>query len=108
MKLKEPAAAATRLPRPGLLAVPAMRGARQRHAADRVRRASPAGCSSRAKSSWARAAGEFFPVLEGLAEGERVVTRGGFLIDSQFQITGHPSLFYPGGLQPRRATSMGR
>jgi len=27
-----------------------------------------------------------------------VVTRGGFLIDSQFQITGHPSLFYPGGL----------
>lgn len=43
-------------------------------------------------------AGEFFPVLRGLAEGERVVTRGGFLIDSQFQITGHPSLFYPGGL----------
>lgn len=41
---------------------------------------------------------EFFPVLTGLAEGERVVTRGGFLIDSQFQITGHPSLFYPGGL----------
>jgi Cu(I)/Ag(I) efflux system membrane fusion protein len=41
---------------------------------------------------------EFFPVLKGLAEGERVVTRGGFLIDSQFQITGHPSLFYPGGL----------
>jgi Cu(I)/Ag(I) efflux system membrane fusion protein len=43
-------------------------------------------------------AGEFFPVLSGLTEGERVVTRGGFLIDSQFQITGHPSLFYPGGL----------
>jgi Cu(I)/Ag(I) efflux system membrane fusion protein len=43
-------------------------------------------------------AGEFFPVLEGLAEGDRVATRGGFLIDSQFQITGHPSLFYPGGL----------
>jgi Cu(I)/Ag(I) efflux system membrane fusion protein len=42
--------------------------------------------------------GAFFPVLEGLAEGEHVVTRGGFLIDSQFQITGHPSLFYPGGL----------
>ncbi len=42
--------------------------------------------------------GGFFPVLDGLAEGERVVTRGGFLIDSQFQITGHPSLFYPGGL----------
>lgn len=43
-------------------------------------------------------AGEFFPVLKGIAEGERVVTRGGFLIDSQFQIAGHPSLFYPGGL----------
>jgi hypothetical protein len=42
--------------------------------------------------------GGFFPVLDGLVEGERVVTRGGFLIDSQFQITGHPSLFYPGGL----------
>jgi Cu(I)/Ag(I) efflux system membrane fusion protein len=42
--------------------------------------------------------GAFFPVLAGLAEGEHVVTRGGFLIDSQFQITGHPSLFYPGGL----------
>ncbi len=43
-------------------------------------------------------AGEHFAVLDGLVEGERVVTRGGFLIDSQFQITGHPSLFYPGGL----------
>jgi len=43
-------------------------------------------------------AGELFPVLSGLSEGEHVVTRGGFLIDSQFQITGHPSLFYPGGL----------
>ncbi|MGQ9651934.1 MAG: efflux RND transporter periplasmic adaptor subunit [Phycisphaerae bacterium] len=42
--------------------------------------------------------GDFFPVLKGLVEGERVVTRGGFLIDSQFQITGHPSLYYPGGL----------
>ena len=43
-------------------------------------------------------AGEHYLVLKGLDEGERVVTRGGFLIDSQFQITGHPSLFYPGGL----------
>ena len=41
--------------------------------------------------------GEWFPVLRGVDEGERVVTRGGFLIDSQFQITGRPSLFYPGG-----------
>ena len=43
-------------------------------------------------------AGEYYPVLHGLAEGERVVTRGGFLIDSQFQISGRPSLLYPGGL----------
>jgi len=43
--------------------------------------------------------GGFFPVLDGVAEGEQVVTRGGFLIDSQFQITGLPSLFYPGGLR---------
>lgn len=42
-------------------------------------------------------AGGFFPVLKGLSEGELVATRGGFLIDSQFQITGHPSLFHPGG-----------
>ena len=42
-------------------------------------------------------AAEFFPVIKGVAEGERVATRGGFLIDSQFQIAGHPSLFYPGG-----------
>lgn len=40
----------------------------------------------------------FFPVLKGLDEGDRVVTRGGFLVDSQFQISGQPSLFYPGGL----------
>jgi Cu(I)/Ag(I) efflux system membrane fusion protein len=42
-------------------------------------------------------AGAYFPVLAGLAAGERVVVRGGFLIDSQFQITGHPSLLHPGG-----------
>lgn len=42
--------------------------------------------------------GGYFPVLKGLEEGERVVSRGGFLVDSQFQITGHSSLFYPGGL----------
>ncbi len=47
--------------------------------------------------------GEFFQVLKGVAEGERVATRGGFLIDSQFQITGHPSLFYPGGLMGGQA-----
>jgi multidrug efflux pump subunit AcrA (membrane-fusion protein) len=43
-------------------------------------------------------AGGYYPVLNGLEVGERVVTRGNFLIDSQFQVTGHPSLLYPGGL----------
>jgi Cu(I)/Ag(I) efflux system membrane fusion protein len=42
--------------------------------------------------------GDFYSILKGLRDGERVVTRGGFLVDSQFQITGHSSLFYPGGL----------
>ena len=43
-------------------------------------------------------AGEYYPVIEGLKPGERVVTRGNFLIDSQFQIAGKPSLLYPEGL----------
>jgi Cu(I)/Ag(I) efflux system membrane fusion protein len=42
-------------------------------------------------------AGDFFPVLEGLAAGDRVVVRGNFLIDSQCQVTGKPSLLYPQG-----------
>jgi len=40
-------------------------------------------------------AGDFYPVLEGLAEGDRVVVRGNFLLDSQFQISGKPSLLSP-------------
>jgi Cu(I)/Ag(I) efflux system membrane fusion protein len=39
-------------------------------------------------------AGDFYPVLDGLQEGDRVVVRGNFLLDSQFQIAGLPSLFY--------------
>ncbi len=42
-------------------------------------------------------AGEYFPVLAGLEEGQRVVSRGNFLLDSQFQITGKMSLLYPEG-----------
>jgi len=52
-------------------------------------------------------AGAYYPVLSGLVAGERVVTRGNFLIDSQFQITGHPSLFYPGGLHAAPAHTHG-
>jgi len=43
-------------------------------------------------------AGDFYPVLAGLAEGERIVVHGAFLIDSQAQIEGRPSLLYPRGL----------
>jgi len=42
----------------------------------------------------------FYPVLDGLSEGQRVVTRGNFVIDSQMQIAGQPSLFNARGLGP--------
>ena len=42
-------------------------------------------------------AGDFYPVLDGLKEGDRVAVRGNFLLDSQFQISGLPSLFYEHG-----------
>ncbi len=38
-----------------------------------------------------------YPVLSGLKEGDQVAVRGNFLLDSQFQIRGLPSLFYPEG-----------
>jgi Cu(I)/Ag(I) efflux system membrane fusion protein len=38
-----------------------------------------------------------YPVLSGLNEGDMVAIRGNFLIDSQFQIRGLPSLFYTEG-----------
>lgn len=40
----------------------------------------------------------FYPVLKGLNEGEKVVTRGNFLVDSQSQITGVASSAYGGAL----------
>ncbi len=43
-------------------------------------------------------AGDYYPVIEGLEKDQRVVTRGSFLLDSQFQISGKPSLFYPEGI----------
>lgn len=42
-------------------------------------------------------AGNYYPVIRGLDGGDRVVTRGNFLLDSQFQVTGKPSLLYPEG-----------
>jgi hypothetical protein len=39
----------------------------------------------------------YFPVLKGLSEGDEVVVQGGFLLDSQRQIEGMPSLLYAEG-----------
>jgi len=38
-----------------------------------------------------------FPVFGGLKEGDQVVASGGFMLDSQRQIEGMPSLLYPQG-----------
>ena len=40
---------------------------------------------------------EFFVVLDGINEGDQVVSQSGFLLDSQRQIEGMPSLLYPQG-----------
>lgn len=39
----------------------------------------------------------YFPILAGLDVGDRIAVRGGFLLDSQTQIEGRPSLLYPEG-----------
>ncbi len=41
--------------------------------------------------------GNYYTVLEGLSERDEVVVRAGFLLDSQRQIEGMPSLFFPAG-----------
>ncbi len=41
-------------------------------------------------------AGDFYLVKEGLAEGERVVVKGNFKIDSALQIQARPSMMSPG------------
>jgi len=47
-------------------------------------------------------AGEYYLVLSGLSEGEQVVTRGNFKIDSALQIQAKPSMMKPegGGMPP--------
>ena len=45
-------------------------------------------------------AGDYYSVLAGLKEGGKVAVRGNFLLDSQFQIQGLPSLFYAKGQAP--------
>ena len=42
-------------------------------------------------------ADEYYPVISGLNVGEKVVTSGSFLIDSQMQLLGKPSLLLPEG-----------
>ncbi len=42
-------------------------------------------------------ADEYYPVIDGLSVGEKVVTEGSFLIDSQMQLLGKPSLLFPEG-----------
>jgi Cu(I)/Ag(I) efflux system membrane fusion protein len=45
--------------------------------------------------------GESIAILAGVQEGERVATRGNFLIDSQMQLAGNPSLIDPTGIEPQ-------
>ena len=45
-------------------------------------------------------AGRYYVVLDGLSEGERVVTEGNFAIDSDLQIKGKRSMMSPSGGQP--------
>ncbi len=49
----------------------------------------------------------FYPVLGGLNEGDRVVVHGNFLLDSQSQIEGKPSLLFPKGLEPGASAPAG-
>ena len=44
-------------------------------------------------------AGNYYLVRSGLKEGEKVVVSGNFLIDSQMQLSGKPSIMFPKGLE---------
>lgn len=49
----------------------------------------------------------FYPVLEGLNEGEVIVTRGNFLIDSQTQLSGSMSVLWGGAQEFKEESSQG-
>ena len=49
--------------------------------------------------------GDHFVVRSGVKLGELVATRGNFLIDSQMQLAGNPSLIDPTRIQPAKETS---
>jgi Cu(I)/Ag(I) efflux system membrane fusion protein len=49
----------------------------------------------------------YFPVTEGVKEGEKVVVSGNFLIDSQMQLSGKPSIMFPEGLAYDPHAAMG-
>jgi hypothetical protein len=48
-----------------------------------------------------------FPVIEGLGEGEYVVTKGNFLLDSQSQLTGGMSLQWGGASEIKKEGEAG-
>ncbi len=50
--------------------------------------------------------GELIVVLSGVSDGEYVATRGNFLIDSQMQLAGNPSLIDPTRVKPRTDEGM--
>jgi membrane fusion protein, copper/silver efflux system len=50
--------------------------------------------------------GDQIVVRSGIQEGEQVATRGNFLIDSQMQLAGNPSLIDPTKAQPRMDDTM--
>ena len=50
-------------------------------------------------------ADEYYPVIKGLSVGEKVVTDGNFLIDSQMQLLGKPSLLFPEGSAIEKPTA---
>lgn len=50
---------------------------------------------------------EFFVVRDGIQEEDRVVSQRGFLLDSQRQIEGMPSLLYPAGQAATSARQTG-